>query len=66
MAAKRTPFGRMGGMLRDVHPSDLMAVAAKDAFKAGNVAPALVDTVNLGQVYGVSGFELNSNSLFKD
>lgn len=50
VAAKRTPFGKMGGRLRDIHPSDLMAAAAKDAFKAGNVAPALVDTVNIGQV----------------
>ncbi|XP_073954141.1 3-ketoacyl-CoA thiolase, mitochondrial-like [Choristoneura fumiferana] len=55
VAAKRTPFGRYGGKLRDVHPSDLLAAAAKDAFKASGVSPALVDTVNIGQVNGLSG-----------
>lgn len=45
----------MGGLLKDIHPSDLLAVAAKESFKAGNVAPALVDTVNIGQVYSLSG-----------
>lgn len=55
VAAKRTPFGKMGGALKDVHPSDLLAVAAKEAFKAGNVAPALIDTANIGQVYTLSG-----------
>lgn len=54
VAAKRTPFGKMGGMLKDVHPSDLLAIAAKEAFKAGNVAPSLIDTTNVGQVYSVS------------
>ncbi|XP_049877414.1 3-ketoacyl-CoA thiolase, mitochondrial-like [Pectinophora gossypiella] len=55
VAAKRTPFGRMGGLLKDVHPSDLVATAAKDAFKAGNVSPALVDSVNVGMVNVLSG-----------
>ncbi|KAG6461621.1 hypothetical protein O3G_MSEX012741 [Manduca sexta] len=55
VAAKRTPFGKMGGMLKDMHPSDLLAAAAKDAFKSGNVAPSLVDTTNIGQVYTISG-----------
>lgn len=50
MAAKRTPFGKMGGLLKDLHPSELMAAAAKDAFKAGKVAPGLIDTVNVGIV----------------
>lgn len=45
----------MGGMLKDIHPSDLLAVAAKDALKAGGgVAPAAVDTVNVGIVNVVS------------
>lgn len=56
VAAKRTPFGRMGGMLRDINPSDLVAIAAREAFKAGNVSPAIVDTVNIGQVNVVSSF----------
>lgn len=56
MAAKRTPFGKMGGRLRDLHPSDLLAATAKDAFKAGNVSPAIIDTANIGQVYTVSTY----------
>ncbi|CAH0589898.1 unnamed protein product [Chrysodeixis includens] len=55
VAAKRTPFGKYGGAFKDVFPADLLAVAAKDALKAGNVAAEVVDTVNIGQVYGVSG-----------
>lgn len=54
VAAKRTPFGKYGGAFKDVFPADLLAVAAKDALKAGNVAAEVVDTVNIGQVYGVS------------
>lgn len=54
VAAKRTPFGKFGGLLRDLHPSDLLAAAAKDAIKAGNISPATIDTVNVGQVYVVS------------
>ncbi|XP_075981239.1 3-ketoacyl-CoA thiolase, mitochondrial-like [Anticarsia gemmatalis] len=55
VAAKRTPFGKMGGALKDILPSDLLAIAAKDAMKAGNVAPDVIDTVNIGQVNGFSG-----------
>ncbi|KAI5636497.1 acetyl-CoA acetyltransferase [Phthorimaea operculella] len=55
VAAKRTPFGRMGGALKDIHPADLAAVVAKDALKAGNVNPAAVDTVNIGMVNCLSG-----------
>ncbi|KAL0820735.1 hypothetical protein ABMA28_006563 [Loxostege sticticalis] len=55
VAAKRTPFGRFGGALKDVHPSDLVAVAAKEAFKAGGIAPSIVDSVNIGQVNALSG-----------
>ncbi|XP_063385622.1 3-ketoacyl-CoA thiolase, mitochondrial-like [Cydia fagiglandana] len=55
VGAKRTPFGRFGGKLRDVQPSDLLATAAKDAFKAGGVAPSIVDTVNIGQVNVLGG-----------
>ncbi|CAH2215724.1 jg631 [Pararge aegeria aegeria] len=40
----------MGGMLKSIHPADLLAGAAKDALKAGNVAPGAVDTVNIGIV----------------
>ncbi|KAJ8716974.1 hypothetical protein PYW08_005373 [Mythimna loreyi] len=55
VAAKRTPFGRFGGAFKDIYPADLLAVAAKDALKAGSVAPEVIDTVNIGQVNGISG-----------
>ncbi|XP_026492409.2 3-ketoacyl-CoA thiolase, mitochondrial-like [Vanessa tameamea] len=54
VAAKRTPFGKMGGMLRNISPADLLAITAKDTLKAGNVAPAIVDTVNVGLVNTLS------------
>ncbi|XP_046970319.1 3-ketoacyl-CoA thiolase, mitochondrial-like [Vanessa cardui] len=54
VAAKRTPFGKMGGMLRNISPADLLAITAKDALKAGNVAPAVIDTVNVGLVNTLS------------
>ncbi|XP_045452543.1 3-ketoacyl-CoA thiolase, mitochondrial-like [Melitaea cinxia] len=54
VAAKRTPFGRMGGMLKDVHPADMLTIPAKDTLKAANIAPALVDTVNVGVVSSIS------------
>ncbi|XP_047516482.1 3-ketoacyl-CoA thiolase, mitochondrial-like isoform X1 [Pieris napi] len=55
VAAKRTPFGKYGGALRNTHPADLFAVAAKEAFKAGSVNPTAIDTVNVGQVNTISG-----------
>ncbi|XP_022125234.2 3-ketoacyl-CoA thiolase, mitochondrial-like [Pieris rapae] len=55
VAAKRTPFGKYGGALRNTHPADLLAVAAKEAFKAGSVNPTAIDTVNVGQVNTISG-----------
>lgn len=50
MAGKRTPFGKYGGLLRDVLAEDLFAAAATAALKAGDVAAGLVNTVNIGQV----------------
>ncbi|XP_063830484.1 3-ketoacyl-CoA thiolase, mitochondrial-like [Ostrinia nubilalis] len=55
VAAKRTPFGRLGGAFKDIHPADLVAVAAKDAIKASGVAPSAIDSVNIGQVNSISG-----------
>nr|AGG55000.1 thiolase 2 [Heliothis virescens] len=54
VAAKRTPFGKFGGLLRDVLAEDLFAIAATAALRAGNVAAELVDTVNIGQASPVS------------
>ncbi|KAM4707504.1 3-ketoacyl-CoA thiolase, mitochondrial [Discoglossus pictus] len=50
VAAKRTPFGTYGGLLRDHSATDLGEIAAKAALAAGNVAPELVDSVVFGNV----------------
>ena len=39
VAARRTPIGRFGGTLRDVHPAELGAVAARAALGDAGVAP---------------------------
>ncbi|CAH0589899.1 unnamed protein product [Chrysodeixis includens] len=55
VAAKRTPFLRMGRAFKDVHPSELFAAAAREAFRSCSLSPDVVDTVNVGQVYTISG-----------
>ncbi|PZC74105.1 hypothetical protein B5X24_HaOG208356 [Helicoverpa armigera] len=55
VTAKRTPFIKMGRMFKDVHPSELLAVAASEAIRSCQLAPDLVDTVHVGQVYTNSG-----------
>ncbi|XP_040192809.1 3-ketoacyl-CoA thiolase, mitochondrial [Rana temporaria] len=50
VAAKRTPFGTFGGVLRDHSATDLGEIAAKAALAAGNVAPDSVDSVIFGNV----------------
>ncbi|KAJ8716973.1 hypothetical protein PYW08_005372 [Mythimna loreyi] len=59
VAGKRTPFGKYGGLLRDVLAEDLFAATASAALKAGNVAAELVDTVNIGHVSAISATELS-------
>uniref|UniRef100_G3NIZ1 Acetyl-CoA acyltransferase 2 n=1 Tax=Gasterosteus aculeatus aculeatus TaxID=481459 RepID=G3NIZ1_GASAC len=50
VAAKRTPFGTYGGVLRDHSATDLAEHAAKAALAAGAVAPELVNSVIVGNV----------------
>ncbi|CAH0480268.1 unnamed protein product [Peronospora belbahrii] len=50
IAAKRTPFGNYGGKLKDITATDLCAHAAKATLAAVNLDPALVDTVQIGNV----------------
>lgn len=50
VAAKRTPFGTFGGVLRDHSATDLGEVAARAALAAGNVAPDAIDSVIFGNV----------------
>lgn len=53
VAAKRTPFGTYGGVLRDHTATDLAEHAAKAALAAGRVAPEIVDSVIVGNVMQV-------------
>src|SRR3954454_18108760 len=48
LGAARTPIGRYGGALRNVHPADLGAVAAKAALERAGLSPAAIDEVLIG------------------
>lgn len=54
MGAKRTPFGTFGGVFKNTSATELQTLANVAALKEAGVAPALVDTVNVGQVMSVS------------
>ncbi|KAH9639040.1 hypothetical protein HF086_003571 [Spodoptera exigua] len=54
VAGKRTPFGKNGGLLREVLAEDLFATAATAALKASDIAPDVIDTVNIGQISSLS------------
>jgi acetyl-CoA C-acetyltransferase len=48
VSAARTAIGRYGGSLRDVHPAELGAVAARAALERGQVDPAVIGEVLMG------------------
>ncbi|HZT75742.1 MAG TPA: acetyl-CoA C-acetyltransferase [Vicinamibacterales bacterium] len=48
LSAARTPIGRYGGALRDVHPAELGAVAARAAIERAGLQPADIDEVWIG------------------
>src|SRR4029079_12930804 len=48
VGAARTPIGRYGGSLRNVHPGELGAAAARAALERAGVSPADVDEVLIG------------------
>ena len=48
--AVRTPVGRFGGVLKDVHPVDLGARVLKEVLNRAGIAPADVDDVVMGCV----------------
>jgi acetyl-CoA C-acetyltransferase len=50
LGAARTPFGKMGGALSTVDPTDLGAEAAKTALERAEVDPEQVEGVAFGQV----------------
>ena len=47
-AAVRTPIGRAGGVLSEVRPDDLAAVAVKAVVERSGIAPASIDDVIFG------------------
>jgi acetyl-CoA C-acetyltransferase len=49
LGAARTPIGRYGGALRDTHPAELGACAARAALERAGMSPADVDEVVIGQ-----------------
>ena len=50
VAAKRTPFGTYGGVLKDMSPTQLGVVAAEAALTQANLSPEAVDSVVVGNV----------------
>jgi acetyl-CoA C-acetyltransferase len=48
VGAARTPIGKYGGALRNVHPAELGAVAARAAFERAGITPDAVDEVLIG------------------
>ena len=50
VGAKRTPFGKYGGKMKDFTPVQMGAEAIKSAMGAGNVKPENVDSVIFGNV----------------
>jgi acetyl-CoA C-acetyltransferase len=48
VGAARTPIGRYGGSLRNIHPAELGAVAAKAAIERAGITPDRIDEVLIG------------------
>ena len=50
VSAVRTPIGRYGGALKDVHPADLASLVICEVVTRAGVEPAQVDEVIMGHV----------------
>jgi acetyl-CoA C-acetyltransferase len=48
VGAARTPIGKYGGALRNVHPAELGAAAARAAIERAHLAPDAIDEVLIG------------------
>src|SRR5258708_24334961 len=48
VGAARTPIGRYGGSLKNLHPADLGAAAAKAALERAHLSPGAVDEILIG------------------
>lgn len=56
VAAKRTPFGTMGGMFINKSATDLSVVASTAAIQAAGLKPEKIDSVVFGHILAVSQF----------
>lgn len=54
IGAKRTPFCKYGGSLRELPASHVFAAAAKDAINSGNLNPSSIDSTVVANVNFVS------------
>ncbi|XP_015437643.1 PREDICTED: 3-ketoacyl-CoA thiolase, mitochondrial isoform X2 [Dufourea novaeangliae] len=54
VAAKRTPFGTMGGVFTNKSATDLSVIAATSALQSAGLKPEKVDSVVFGHVLAVS------------
>lgn len=50
VAAKRTPFGKIGGMFTQKNITELSVIASKAAIQSANLKPELIDNVIFGNV----------------
>src|SRR5258706_12586718 len=57
--AVRTPVGRRGGALKDVHPVVLAAMALRELVRRAGIEPAIVEDVVMGCVSEVGEQSLN-------
>lgn len=57
VAAKRTPFGKMGGAFTKKSITELSVVASNAALESANIKPEQIDNVVFGNVLPVSYLE---------
>jgi acetyl-CoA acetyltransferase len=50
VAAKRTPFGKFGGKLKDLSATDLQVIANKAAIEQSKLSADKIDTVIVGNI----------------
>lgn len=53
VAAKRTPFGKFGGKLKDISSTDLQVIANTAAIAQSKLSPDKIDTVIVGNILHV-------------
>ena len=54
VAAKRTPFGKYGGKIKDLNSTDLQVIANLAAISQSKLSPDKIDTVMVGSIIHVS------------